>query len=170
GLLDPPARVSYSSIGAESEDPWTTEKHKKLALLATQKSIVLLKNANKLLPLDGKKLKSIAVIGPRADEVLLDWYSGTPPYRVTPLAGIKNLVGDSLKVEFTANNDRDAAVELARSADVAIICVGNHPNGGFDTVWARVSVPSEGREAVDRQSITLEQEELIKQVYHANPK
>src|SRR5678815_4859697 len=40
----------------------------------------------------------------------------------------------------------------------------------FDTVWAKVSVPSEGREAVDRQSITLEQEELIKQVLQANPK
>jgi len=37
-------------------------------------------------------------------------------------------------------------------------------------VWAKVSVPSEGREAVDRQSITLEQEELIKQVFQANPK
>jgi beta-glucosidase len=37
-------------------------------------------------------------------------------------------------------------------------------------VWAKVSVPSEGREAVDRQSITLEQEELIKQVFEANPK
>jgi beta-glucosidase len=50
------------------------------------------------------------------------------------------------------------------------VCVGNHPNGGFDTQWARVSVPSEGREAVDRQSITLEQEELIKSVFAANPK
>jgi beta-glucosidase len=53
---------------------------------------------------------------------------------------------------------------------VAIVCVGNHPNGGFDTQWAKVSVPSEGREAVDRQSITLEQEELIKAVFQANPK
>jgi beta-glucosidase len=36
--------------------------------------------------------------------------------------------------------------------------------------WAKVSVPSEGREAVDRQSLTLEQEELIKRVYRANPR
>ena len=55
-------------------------------------------------------------------------------------------------------------------ADVAVVVVGNHPNGGFDSVWAKVSVPSEGREAVDRQSITLEQEELIKQVFRANAK
>ena len=75
-----------------------------------------------------------------------------------------------MKVNYAANNDGDAAVKIARESDVAIVCVGNHPNGGFDTQWAKVSVPSEGREAVDRQSIKLEQEELIKAVYRANPK
>ena len=170
GLLDPPSRVPYSSIGKEPIDPWATEKHKALALLATQKSIVLLKNSANLLPLDKKSLKSIAVIGPRANEVLLDWYSGTPPYAISPLEGIRNAVGESVKVTHAANNDADAAVKAARESDVAIVCVGNHPNGGFDTQWARVSVPSEGREAVDRQSITLEQEELIKSVFAANPK
>jgi beta-glucosidase len=110
------------------------------------------------------------VIGPRANEVLLDWYSGTPPYAISPLEGIKNAVGESVKVNHAANNDDGAAVKIARESDVAIVCVGNHPNGGFDTQWAKVSVPSEGREAVDRQSITLEQEELIKAVFQANPK
>jgi beta-glucosidase len=168
GLLDPPARVPYASIGQEPVDPWLTEKHKALALLTAQKSIVLLKNSANLLPLDKKSFKSIAVIGPRANEVLLDWYSGKPPYAITPLEGIKNAVGQSVKVNYAA--DRDAAVKLARGSDVAIVCVGNHPNGGFDTVWAKVSTPSEGREAVDRQSITLEQEEFIKDVFAANPK
>lgn len=170
GLLDPPERVPYASIGKESIDPWATDKHKALALLATQKSIVLLKNSANLLPLDKKSLKSIAVIGPRANEVLLDWYSGTPPYAISPLEGVKNAVGESVKVNYAANNDGDAAARIARESDVAIVCVGNHPNGGFDTQWAKVSVPSEGREAVDRQSITLEQEELIKAVFQANPK
>jgi beta-glucosidase len=77
-------------------------------------------------------------------------------------------VGDSVKINYAASNDD--AVRTARESDVAIVCVGNHPNGGFDTQWARVSVPSEGREAVDRQSITLEQEQLIKAVFQANPK
>ena len=170
GLLDPPDRVPYASIGQDATDPWLTEKHKSLALLATQKSIVLLKNSNNVLPLDKTSLKSIAVIGPRANEVLLDWYSGTPPYSISPLDGIKNAVGESVKVSYAANNDGGAAAKLARQSDVAIVVVGNHPNGGFDTVWAKVSVPSEGREAVDRQSITLEQEELIKAVLLANPK
>ena len=75
-----------------------------------------------------------------------------------------------MKVNYAANNDDGAAAKIARESDVAIVCVGNHPNGGFDTVWAKVSTPSEGREAVDRQSIILEQEELIKAVFQANPK
>jgi beta-glucosidase len=170
GLLDPPTRVPYASIGQEAIDPWLTDKHKALALLVTQKSIVLLKNSTNLLPLDKKSLKSIAVIGPRANEVLLDWYSGTPPYAISPLEGIKNAAGESVKVNYAASDDGGAAVRIARESDVAIVCVGNHPNGGFDTVWAKVSMPSEGREAVDRQSITLEQEELIKAVFQANPK
>jgi beta-glucosidase len=170
GLLDPPSMVPYSNIGNEPDDPWLTEKHKAVARLATQESIVLLKNSKNLLPLDRRSVKSIAVIGPRANEVLLDWYSGTPPYRVTPLEGIKARVGPAVRVGIAANNDDDAAVKLARSSDVAIVCVGNHPNGGNDAVWGKVSTPSEGREAVDRQSLTLEQEELIKQVYQANPK
>jgi beta-glucosidase len=129
-----------------------------------------LKNSSGLLPLDKLKTKSVVVIGPRGNEVLLDWYSGTPPYRVTPLEGIQSALGSNAHVKFVSNNDKGEAVKIARDSDVAIVCVGNHPNGGFDDVWAKVSVPSEGREAVDRQSISLEQEELIKQVYAANPK
>jgi len=110
-------------------------------------------------------LKSIAVIGPRANEVLLDWYSGSPPYAVTPLEGIRNKVGKSVTVNYSAGD-----AEIARHADVAVVCVGNHPNGGDNMPWAKVSVPSEGREAVDRESLTLEQEELIKQVYQVNPR
>jgi len=170
GLLDPPAQVPFSKIGAESIDPWSSDKNKALARLVTQKSIVLLKNSANLLPLNKQTIKSIAVIGPRANEVFLDWYSGTPPYRVTPVDGIKNKVGSNVSVRFAENNNDGAAAKLARESDVAIVCVGNHPNGNNDTNWAKVSVPSEGREAVDRQSIYLEQEELIKQVYEANPK
>ena len=170
GLWDPPAQVPYSRIGSEAEDPWLSEKNKALARQVTQKSIVLLKNSAGLLPLNKTTTKSIAVIGPRGNEVYLDWYSGTPPYRVTPVEGIKNAVGPGVNVRFAENNSNDAAVKLARESDVAIVCVGNHPNGNNETNWAKVSVPSEGREAVDRQSIDLEQEELIRQVYAVNPK
>jgi len=170
GLLDPPVRVPYASIGQEGNDPWLTDKHQAVALRAAQESIVLLKNSANLLPLDRGSLKSIAVIGPRANEVLLDWYSGTPPYSISPLEGIKRAVGAAVKVNYATGADSAEAARIAHDSDVTIIYVGNHPNGGFDTQWARVSVPSEGREAVDRQSITLEQEELIKTVFQANPK
>jgi len=131
---------------------------------------VLLKNQGNLLPLDKQKLRSFAVIGPRANEVFLDWYSGTPPYAVSPLDGIKAKAGPNATVEFSSGDNIDEAAKVARSADVAIVCVGNHPTGGPTSHWAQVSVPSEGREAVDRQSITLEQEDLIKRIYQANPR
>jgi beta-glucosidase len=71
---------------------------------------------------------------------------------------------------FVPERDIPAAVELARSADVAIVCVGNNPMcGGWSMGHATPSLPSEGMEALDRQSITLEQEALIKAVYAVNP-
>jgi beta-glucosidase len=168
GLLDPPDQNPYAKIGRASEpEPWLSAENRALARRVTQESIVLLKNSNDLLPLDKNKVKSIAVIGTRANEVLLDWYSGQPPYAVTPLEGIKNKVGTNVIVNFATNNDNGEAVKLAAAADVVIICVGNHPNGDV-TNWAKVALPSYGREAVDRQSITLEDEQLIKQLYAAN--
>jgi beta-glucosidase len=169
GLLDPPDDNPYAKIGQASEpEPWLSEEHMTLARRVTQESIVLLKNSKNLLPLDKNKIKSIAVIGPRANGVLLDWYSGQPPYAITPLEGIKNKAGTNVTVNFAANDAE--AVKFARLSDVAIVCVGNHPNGGYDMPWEKVALPSYGREAVDRQSITLEDEKLIKQVFRANPR
>jgi beta-glucosidase len=165
GFLDPPSRNPYASIGT-GDDPWLSEKHKTLARLVTQKSIVLLKNVKNALPLDASKLKTVAVVGPRANEVILDWYSGTPPYRVTPLDGIKSRLGAGMAVKHAA--DGAAAVEAARTSDVAIVVVGNHPTCD-GAGWAQCATPSDGREAVDRKSISLEQEDLVKQVYAANP-
>lgn len=171
GLLDPPAQVPYSRIGTDNApEPWLTDAHKALARKVTQESIVLLKNSGNLLPLDRKAVKSIAVIGPRANRVLLDWYGGAPPYVVTPLQGIQSKVGAGVTVRYADGSDPDEAARIARSSDVAIVCVGNHPTGGDNAGWGKVSAPSEGREAVDRQSISLEQEDLVKQVYAANPR
>jgi beta-glucosidase len=169
GLLDPPEMVSYSTIGIrDTTDPWTTGQHRLAAREVTRKSIVLLKNSNGLFPLDKDKLKSIAVIGPRADRVLLDWYSGTPPYRVSPLEGIQAKVGGSVRVDYARDNENGLAVELAKIADVAILCVGNHPYCD-SAAWGECPTPSYGREGVDRQTIFLEQEELIQDVYRVNP-
>jgi beta-glucosidase len=168
GLLDVPVRNRYASVGLTGEDPWTTEAHKTAVRRVTRQSIVLLKNAGGALPLDARALRSVAVIGPRADAVLLDWYSGTPPYMVTPLAGIRARLGDAVKVGVAADNANDAAVALARASDVAIVIVGNHPT--CDAGWEKCPVASDGKEAVDRRSIELEQEALVKQIVAANPR
>lgn len=170
GMLGDIDENPYAKIGTGKDtiDPWTTEAHKKIALEATQKSIVLLKNDSELLPLQKDKLKKIAIIGIRADEVLLDWYSGTPPYVITPFQGIKNKLGNNVEILFAKNNTDGKAAEIAKKADVVIVIVGNHPtcNAG----WADCPVSSEGKEAVDRQSLTLDQEDLIKVAFQANPK
>jgi len=167
GMLD--SENPYSEIGkGETTDPWLTDKHKNLALLATQKSIVLLKNEGDLLPFQKENLKTIAVIGNNADHVFLDWYSGTPPYTISPLEGIKNKVGSDVNILFTQNNTDGLAVAYAKKADVVIVLVGNHPT--CDAGWAKCPKPSNGKESVDRQSLTLEEEDLIKLVFQANPK
>ena len=170
GFLDPPDRNPYAKIGTETTDPWTTQKAKDSVRLATQKSIVLLKNTDHVLPLNKTALKSVAVIGPRGDEVVRDWYGSTPAYTVTPLAGIKNKLGTAVNVQYASGQDVAAAVALAKSSAVAIVCVGNSPNP--DNKWMKVNDNSEGREGLDRQNITLGsgQEELVKQVFAANPK
>jgi len=169
GMLDSEEKNPHSKIGKnETIDPWLSQKHKDLAILATQKSIVLLKNESNLLPLQKNKLKTIAIIGNNANNVFLDWYSGTPPYVVTALEGIKNKVGENVEILFTPNNSDGKAVEYAKKADVVIVLVGNHPT--CDAGWAKCPKPSNGKEAVDRESLTLEEEDLIKLVYKANSK
>jgi beta-glucosidase len=171
GLLDPAEQVPYARIGVEGEpEPWLSDRHRALARKATQKSIVLLRNENALLPLDKTRVKRVAMIGPRANEVLLDWYSGTPPYTVSPLDGIREKLGTGAAVTCVVDDTDGAAVKAAQTADVAIVCVGNHPTS--NAKWEVVTSPSEGKEAVDRKDIVLqaEQEELIRKVHAANPR
>jgi beta-glucosidase len=170
GLLDPPGSNPYAKIGTEAIAPWNAQKSRDAVRLATQESVVLLKNTGRLLPLDKTKLKSLAVIGPTGDEVVRDWYGSTAPYTVTPLAGIKDKTGAGVNVQYASGADLPAAVALAKACEIAIVCVGNNPN--LSNKWMSVSDNSEGREGIDRVNITLpsSQEELVKQVFAANPK
>ena len=171
GEMDPQGVDPYAKIGVETGGevpPWERESSKALARQATDESIVLLKNEGNTLPLDKTKLKTIAVIGPWTDQVLQDWYSGTWPYSVTILDGIREAAGKNVKVLFADGSDPEEAASLAKKADVAIVVVGNHPecNAG----WDQCPTPSNGKEDVDRKTIVLEQEELVKKVFAANPK
>ena len=169
GMLDPPEMVSYTKI-QDGPEPWTRDENKSLARQVTQEAIVLLKNQNNLLPLDKSKLKSIAVVGQRSNDVAWDWYSGAFPYKVTPLDGIKNKVGAGVKVNFALNNDNNAAVDAAKASDVAIVVIGNHPT--CDAGWAKCEALSDGKESIDRRAIDLQpaQEQLIEDVFKANPR
>lgn len=170
GLLDSSPANPYAAIGVnDTIAPWTKAETRELVKKVTTESVVLLKNENRLLPLDKGDVKTVAVIGPSANLVVSDWYSGTPPYRITALAGIKNLLGSGTEVLFAQSNKADSAVIAAKKADVAIVCVGNHPLS-YGAAWGVNYVPSDGREEVDRQALSLEQEDLVKLVLAANPK
>jgi beta-glucosidase len=168
GLFDPSAQVPYTNVGTVA--PWTKDSVKTIVRHVTQKSIVLLKNTGNLLPLSKTAIKSIAVIGENADSVCIDWYGGAPPYKISALAGIRAKVGTAITVNYARTNTNSAAVNAARSSDVALVVVGNNPvcNAG----WAQCPEKSEGKEARDRDSIVFEplDENLIKDVYAANPK
>lgn len=168
GLLDHAEDNPYAAIGVtDTIAPWSKPETKALVREATLKSIVLLKNQDHLLPLDRHKIKKIAVIGQRATEVLQDWYAGKPFYTVNVLDAIREEAGNDIEVRYVKTNRMDSARTVAAWADVAIVCVGNHPtcNAG----WEQAPVISEGKEAVDRQSLQLDQEDLLLQVAQTNP-
>jgi len=167
--MDPDGVDPYAKIGRETNGmlpPWERASSRELVRQATDESIVLLKNENNTLPLNREKLKVIAVIGPWTNEVLLDWYSGTPPYNVSIVQGIEE-AAKGAKVIYADGSNVAEAQALARKADVAIVVVGNHPtcNAG----WDQCPVPSNGKEDVDRKTILLEQEDLVKKIYAVNP-
>jgi beta-glucosidase len=95
--------VEYSKIPYDVVD---SKEHKELALEATRKSIVLLKNENSLLPLK-KNIGTIAVIGPNSDQatMLLGNYNGIPSDPVTPLRGIREKLAGISKVLYAQGSE-----------------------------------------------------------------
>jgi len=97
GLFDDPSLNPYASI---SPSVVGSAKHQQLALETARQSIVLLKNSNNILPLDRKKIRSIAVFGINAATCEFGDYSGIPLNDpVSPLQGIINKVGKNIKVQ-----------------------------------------------------------------------
>jgi len=150
-----------------------SQPHQDLALVAAREGIVLLKNEQNLLPLK-KNLKSIAVIGPDADNTLnqLGDYTAkkvTQPV-VTILQGIKQKVGPQTKVLYAKGSnvlgdDKSGfreAVQAAKGADLAVVVVGEQ--FGNDTDYKeRIATDGEGSD-VASLDLTGVQEELVQAV------
>lgn len=171
GLLEGEAHACpYDDIGTDSTmtPPYRRTGVAQTVREVTAKSVVLLKN-DQLLPVNTQKVRRIAVIGPYADKIVQDWYSGTPEREVTILEGIREEAArQGIEVTYIPDNRMGQAEALAREADMAVVCTGNHPYGTRPD-WFFCPVPSDGREAVDRKSLQLPDEDLLKQIYRANP-
>ena len=121
GLFDKPFSVPENRA-AIIHSP----EHVRLAREIAEESIVLLKNQAQLLPLDPDKIKSIAVIGPNADQVQFGDYSITKSndYGVTLLQGIQEWVGGKMDINYARGcgiSDLDKsgfeeAIEAAKKA------------------------------------------------------
>jgi len=99
-----------------------------LARQFARESIVLLKNAHGLLPLDGR-YKRVAVVGPLVHaqaELLGTWAPDGRPEEVTPLSeALAQTAPQGLRLTFAEHADR--AVLAAASAEVVVLVVGEHP-------------------------------------------
>ena len=151
GLFDYPTTGSPDNNVASSA-------HAQFALQEAEQGTVLLKNDQNILPLDGSKIKSIAVIGADASTSPMIVGGGSAsvkaPYVVTPLQGIQKRVGSSISVQYASGSDQKQTVQVASSADVAIVFVND--------------VEAEGS---DRSSLSLpnNQDQLVQTVSQANP-
>lgn len=115
GMFDADETVPYAQIPySVNQSP----KHDQLALKAAESSIVMLKNSG-ILPL-AKTVKSIAVVGPTADDImaLLGNYYGTPSNPTTIYSGIKNAAGDAVSVTYSRGADLVEGREEPRAAAI----------------------------------------------------
>jgi beta-glucosidase len=151
------------------------------ALRAARETVTLLKNDNAILPIDPRRHKTIAVIGPNANRPLLGGYSGKPRYNVTVLEGVQIRAGTAFKVLFSEgckitvggswNDDAvtlpDAAddarsiqdaVSTAKRSDLVILALGDNEQTSREA-WSKVHMG-------DRASLKLfgKQNDLVRAI------
>ena len=175
GMFDPPDMVRWAQIPFSALDD---SAHRALARQAARESIVLLRNRHHTLPLS-KSLRTIAVIGPDADDprMLLGNYHGEPADPVTPLRGIREALPGARVIyargadlaegysglerapgsapaaadsESAASLD-SAAVQAAEQADAVVLFLGLTAN--LEGEEMRLDVP--GFKGGDRTTIDL---------------
>lgn len=133
GMYDPADRVPYAKIGREVIE---CDAHKAHAYAMAQKSMVLLKNDKQILPLNPKKIKRIALIGPNMHNgsAQLANYFGTPSEIITPYMSLQRRYGNQIQIDTISGTDIVQKIAngpsfaqiaaQARKADVIIFVSG----------------------------------------------
>lgn len=161
GLFD--GDLSHQLEGKLTMQHVCSAEHQRLALQAARQGIVLLKNSRGYLPLSKIRIKSLAVIGPNANNAttLLGNYFGLPCNAITPLQGLQKYIRNTLyypgceDLECISDNMFGEAVETAKKVDEVVVFVG------LDQ--------TQEKEEQDRIKLTLpgQQEKLVYQVSRA---
>jgi len=161
GLFD--GDLSHQLDGKLTMQDVCSEEHQRLALEAARQGIVLLKNSRGYLPLSKTQTKSLAVIGPNANNglTLLGNYYGPPCNIITPLQGLQKYVANTLyypgceDLACISDNLFGEALENANKVDAVVVVVG------LDQ--------TQEKEELDRIDLTLpgQQEILVDQVTRA---
>ncbi len=160
----------FHGIGNEGDytGKVTCKEHTELALEVARKSVVLLKNSERLLPLDRENIRSIAVVGRLADmKNTGDKGSSNlhPPYIVTVLEGIRNKCGGSINIKYSKGANLDEVRKSSRNADIVVVVAGltSDDEGEFIPIISRVG---------DRDCLGLSKrhEKMIAAAAEENPK
>jgi len=110
-----------------------TPEHQAVAEQVAEEGIVLLKNEKNILPLDASKVKSVLIIGNNGSATT-SWGGGSsqgnPPFEITPVQGIQQLLGPGAQVTTTSFDPRskvtpEALVTMAKSADAVLFFTGD---------------------------------------------
>lgn len=95
-----------------------TPEHTALARQVAEEAIVLLKNTPALLPLDPGKIRTLAIIGPNAADLALGGGGSAfvdPPYRISPLDGLRQLLGERVQVDYAKGCYHGSSPTLIRA-------------------------------------------------------
>lgn len=190
-MMDNPAPETPEPL--TEENPLSTKEHQETARKVAEESLVLLKNAAGLLPLDAGKIKTLAVIGDNANQRFA--YAGgssriKAPYEVTALEGIRSRLGDAVTVTYAQgyvtppDRRRREGTDIADPAPPPIAPVADPKKLADDAVAAAKAADAvvyvgglnhnrgNDDEGGDRRDLKLPygQDELIQRIVAANPK
>lgn len=169
--------------GAKAPDERTTvntPEHQSVARRVAEEGITLLKNERRILPLDKTKLKSIAVIGPNAQDTPLGgrWSADTTPFfMVNIVEGIRKAAGSAVAVTYAQGCPRTgpstaeglkAAADLAAKSDIAVVVVGMDNNyQGEDLDAASPNLPGDQDKLI--QAVTAANKNTIVVLNNGSP-